>query len=169
MAEVKEEVKVVAPETETAEVKKAPRKKAAPKAEGEATAKKTTKKAVAEAPVVEAVEEVAPQAEVEATVEAPVVEAKKEYPQPLIINGKYVAEKEFAKQYEKGDKPYELSEKLIKVTLVKSTAGSLVEHQRTVKALGLKKIRSFKIHNDNAAIRGMIFKVKHLVTVEEVK
>jgi len=41
--------------------------------------------------------------------------------------------------------------------------------QRTVEALGLKKIRSFKILNDNDAVRGMIFRVKHLVTVEELK
>lgn len=35
--------------------------------------------------------------------------------------------------------------------------------------MGLKKIRSFKILNDNDAVRGMIFRVKHLVTVEELK
>ena len=35
--------------------------------------------------------------------------------------------------------------------------------------MGLKKIRSFKIPNDNDAVRGMIFRVKHLVTVEELK
>lgn len=58
--------------------------------------------------------------------------------------------------------------KKIKVTLVKSTIGSLENHKRTVEALGLKKIRSSKIHNDTPAIRGMIFKVKHLVSVEEV-
>lgn len=55
------------------------------------------------------------------------------------------------------------------MTLVKSPIACLKDQQQTVKALGLTKIRSFKIHNDNAAIRGMIFKVKHLVTVEEVE
>jgi large subunit ribosomal protein L30 len=58
--------------------------------------------------------------------------------------------------------------KKIKVTLVKSTIGCLDKQQKTVKALGLHKIRSSKIHSDNPAIRGMIFVVKHLVTVEEV-
>ena len=61
------------------------------------------------------------------------------------------------------------TEKLLKVTLVKSTIGSLEKHKRTVQALGLKKIRSSVVVKDNAAMRGMIFTVKHLVTVEEVK
>jgi large subunit ribosomal protein L30 len=57
--------------------------------------------------------------------------------------------------------------KKLKVTLVKSTIGSLDKHIRTVRALGLNKIRSFVVCEDNAAMRGMIFTVKHLVTVEE--
>ena len=61
------------------------------------------------------------------------------------------------------------TDKLLKVTLVKSTIGSLEKHKRTVQALGLKKIRSSVVVKDNAAMRGMIFTVKHLVTVEEVK
>lgn len=51
---------------------------------------------------------------------------------------------------------------------MKSTIGSLEKHKRTVQALGLKKIRSSVVVNDNPAMRGMIFVVKHLVTVEEV-
>ena len=39
----------------------------------------------------------------------------------------------------------------------------------TVKALGLRKLNSETIKEDNPAVRGMIFKVKHLVSVEEVK
>ncbi len=57
----------------------------------------------------------------------------------------------------------------LKITLVKSTIGSLIKHKRTIEALGLKKIRQSAIHNDSPAIRGMIFVVKHLVSVEEVK
>ena len=56
----------------------------------------------------------------------------------------------------------------LKITLVKSTIGCLQNQIDTVKALGLKKIRSEVIHDDNPAIRGMIFRVKHLVKVEEV-
>ena len=57
----------------------------------------------------------------------------------------------------------------IKVTLVKSTISCLDKQKKTVQALGLKKIRSSAVHNDNAAIRGMIFVVKHLVKVEPVE
>ena len=56
----------------------------------------------------------------------------------------------------------------IKVTLTKSTIGCKKDQIATVKALGLKKIRDEKIHEDNAQIKGMINKVKHLVTVDEV-
>lgn len=56
----------------------------------------------------------------------------------------------------------------LKITLVRSTIGCLQKQKDTVAALGLKKIRSEVIQEDNAAIRGMIFRVKHLVTVEEV-
>ena len=59
--------------------------------------------------------------------------------------------------------------KMLKVTLIKSTIGSLEKHKKTVQALGLKKIRSSVTVRDNAAMRGMIFTVKHLVTVEEVQ
>ena len=57
----------------------------------------------------------------------------------------------------------------LKVTLVKSPISSLQRHIDTVKARGLRKIGQSKIHNDNPAIRGQIFAVKHLVTVEEIK
>jgi len=56
----------------------------------------------------------------------------------------------------------------IKVTLIKSTIGRVVKQQATVKALGLHKIGSSKIHEDSAAVRGMITKVSHLVKVEEI-
>ncbi len=59
-------------------------------------------------------------------------------------------------------------EKKLKVTLVKSTAGCLEKQQRTVQALGLRKIRQTVTVPDNDAMRGMIFVVKHLVTVEEI-
>lgn len=59
--------------------------------------------------------------------------------------------------------------KKIKVTLVRSTIGCLEDQKATVAALGLRKIRQSKIHNDNPAIRGMIFKVKHLVVAEEIE
>ena len=57
---------------------------------------------------------------------------------------------------------------MLKITLTKSTIGCQKDQIATVQALGLKKLHSSVTPADNAAIRGMIFKVKHLVTVEEV-
>lgn len=96
--------------------------------------------------------------------------AKKEALQnaPLYINNRYVVEKDLGKKPQKGEKPYELSKKQIKITLVRSTTGCLQKQVKTIEALGLRKIRQSVIKNDNDAIRGMIFVVKHLVTVEEV-
>ena len=56
----------------------------------------------------------------------------------------------------------------IKVTLVKSTIGQVDSVKATVKALGLRKIRSSKELDDCPAVQGMITKVKHLVKVENV-
>ena len=55
----------------------------------------------------------------------------------------------------------------VKVTLVKTTSGSTQTQKATVAALGLKKIRSFRIHEDTPALQGQIKKVSHLVKVEE--
>ena len=57
---------------------------------------------------------------------------------------------------------------IIKVTLVKSTIGQVQSVKETVKALGLKKIRSSKELEDTPAVQGMIAKVKHLIKVENV-
>ena len=56
----------------------------------------------------------------------------------------------------------------IKVTLTKSIIGCKQDQIATVKALGLKKIRDEKIHEENDQINGMINKVSHLVKVEKV-
>ena len=56
----------------------------------------------------------------------------------------------------------------IKVTLVKSTIAILPQHKKVVAALGLKKVNSFRIHEENPCILGMIAKVKYLVKVEKV-
>ena len=94
---------------------------------------------------------------------------KSEAKQPLYINGRYVVEKQLPAKPAKGAQPYEAATGKVKVTLVKSTVGCLKDQQATVRALGLTKIRTSNILPDNAATRGMIFKVKHLVAVEEVK
>jgi large subunit ribosomal protein L30 len=55
----------------------------------------------------------------------------------------------------------------IKVTLVKSPIGAIPKHRKTVEAMGLKKLHKTVEMPDNAATRGMIAQVKHLVKVEE--
>ncbi len=57
----------------------------------------------------------------------------------------------------------------LKITLVKSPIGYNQRQRGTVKALGLKRLNSSVEHEDTPVIRGMIFKVSHLVAVEEVK
>jgi len=56
----------------------------------------------------------------------------------------------------------------LKITLVKSINKAKEKQVATVKALGLKKIRSVVEQNDTPQIRGMINKVSHLVKVEEI-
>ena len=55
----------------------------------------------------------------------------------------------------------------LKVTLVKSTIGDVPKHKKTVEALGLRKVNKTVELPDNAATRGMIKQVQHLVKVEE--
>ena len=54
------------------------------------------------------------------------------------------------------------------ITYTKSSIGYNRSQQATVKALGLRKLSQTVEHEDNPVIRGMVNKVSHLVTVEEV-
>ena len=56
----------------------------------------------------------------------------------------------------------------LKVTQIRSTIGCKKDQIATMEALGLRKIRKEKIHEDSPSVRGMINKVKHLVSVEEI-
>lgn len=56
----------------------------------------------------------------------------------------------------------------LKIKLVRSTIGRKDDQIATVEALGLKKLNSVVEHNDTPQIRGMVRKVVHLVTVEEI-
>ena len=59
------------------------------------------------------------------------------------------------------------SVKTIKVTLVKSATGFDKRQSKIVEALGFKKLGQTRVLPDNNCIRGSIFKVKHLLKVEE--
>ena len=56
----------------------------------------------------------------------------------------------------------------LKITLVKSTIGASPKHRKTVEALGLKKLNKTVEMPDNAATRGQIQQIRHLVKVEEI-
>ena len=56
----------------------------------------------------------------------------------------------------------------IKVTQTRSYIKRPENQKLTLKALGLKNIGHSVEHNDSAAVLGMIDKVKHLVSVEQL-
>ena len=56
----------------------------------------------------------------------------------------------------------------LKITQTKSTIACLKKQIATIEALGLHKIHQSVILPDNPCVRGMIFKVKHMVKVEEI-
>ncbi len=55
----------------------------------------------------------------------------------------------------------------LRVTWVKSGINQKADQRRTIRALGLRRLGQTVEHEDTPSIRGMITKVKHLVTVEE--
>ena len=59
-------------------------------------------------------------------------------------------------------------QKKLKITLVKSPIGAVPKHRATVEAMGLRKLNKSIILPDNAATRGQIQQIRHLVKVEEV-
>ena len=54
----------------------------------------------------------------------------------------------------------------LKVTLLRSGLNRLEAQKRTLRGLGLKRPGRSRVLNDTVAIRGMIFKVQHLVRVD---
>lgn len=58
--------------------------------------------------------------------------------------------------------------KKLKVTYVRSVIGRDKRQAKVLESLGLRKLNDSNILPDNECIRGMIFKIKHLVSVEEI-
>lgn len=58
--------------------------------------------------------------------------------------------------------------KQIKVTYTKSCIGYNKKQAKILESLGLRKLNDTNILPDNDAVRGMIFKIKHLVSVENI-
>ena len=61
------------------------------------------------------------------------------------------------------------AKKTLRLTQVKSAIGRKNDQDKTLKALGLGRIGKTIDQVDNESVRGMIFKVKHLITVEEIQ
>jgi large subunit ribosomal protein L30 len=57
----------------------------------------------------------------------------------------------------------------LKITLVKSTIGAIPKHRKTVASMGLRKLNKSIELPDNAATRGQIAQIKHLIKVEEIE
>ncbi len=57
----------------------------------------------------------------------------------------------------------------LRITYSKSSIGYKKDQKGTIRALGFTKLNQTVEHDDNPVIRGMVQKVSHLVTVEEVK
>ncbi len=60
------------------------------------------------------------------------------------------------------------SEKKLRVTQIKSQIGRKYDQEQTLKSMGLGRIGKSHDLPDNDTVRGMIFKVKHLIKVEEL-
>lgn len=59
-----------------------------------------------------------------------------------------------------------MARKLV-IRQVRSASGHRADQKRTVEALGIRHLHQTVEHNDTPQIRGMIFKIRHLVEVEE--
>jgi large subunit ribosomal protein L30 len=57
--------------------------------------------------------------------------------------------------------------KTLRITLIKSAIGYSKEHKATVRALGFHRLHQTVEHIDTPTLRGMLYKVKHLVKIEE--
>lgn len=60
------------------------------------------------------------------------------------------------------------AKKALRITQVKSPIAHKADQAATLRALGLGKMNRTVEQVDNESVRGMIFKVKHLVEVEEL-
>ena len=56
----------------------------------------------------------------------------------------------------------------LSVTWKNSGIGYKRDQRRTIEALGLRRLHQTVVHDDTPSIRGMVFKVRHLVEVEEM-
>jgi len=60
-----------------------------------------------------------------------------------------------------------MTERRLKITLIKSRYGRIPAHRATIKGLGLRRINQVVVRTDTLAIRGMIRSISYLLKVEE--
>ncbi len=60
------------------------------------------------------------------------------------------------------------SQSSLKITLIKSPIGQKQRQKDTVRALGLRKMHQTVVRPDNPQMRGMVFAIQHLITVETI-
>jgi large subunit ribosomal protein L30 len=58
-------------------------------------------------------------------------------------------------------------QKIVRITLIRSAIGYSKTHKATVRALGLHRLHQTVEHVDTPSLRGMLYKVAHLVEVKE--
>lgn len=57
---------------------------------------------------------------------------------------------------------------MLKITQIRSAIGRPSGQGETLRALGIRRMNHTVVHKDTPQLRGMISKVNHLVTVEEL-
>lgn len=58
--------------------------------------------------------------------------------------------------------------KRLKITQIRSAINRHRSQKRTIEALGIRRLHDAVVQPDNPQIRGMVYKVQHLIEVEEV-
>lgn len=58
-------------------------------------------------------------------------------------------------------------DKKLRITLIKSGIGYTKKHKATIRALGIRKLHQTVVQDDTPVIRGMLYKINHLVKIEE--
>ncbi|ACZ38490.1 50S ribosomal protein L30 [Sphaerobacter thermophilus] len=59
-----------------------------------------------------------------------------------------------------------MSQKTIRVTYYRSAIGYSQDQKDTIRALGFRRLNQTLEKPDNPSVRGMIYKVRHLVRIE---
>lgn len=55
------------------------------------------------------------------------------------------------------------------VKQIRSKITELPNQRKTLRALGLRRMNAERVHDDTPVIRGMIYEVRHLVSVKEIQ